>query len=85
MSIFRRSNTIDIIDELGYIELNKKNASLFFQLIAIIYEKKSIFITTNKPFVQWGQVFGDNTVATAIIDRLLHLLIRFLLTEKVFV
>jgi len=73
-----------IIDELGYIELNKKNASLFFQLIAIRYEKKSIIITTNKPFEEWGQVFGDDTVATAIIDRLLHHAYPFFINGKSF-
>jgi DNA replication protein DnaC len=61
-----------IIDELGYIELNKSNAVLFFQLIAKRYEKKSIIITSNKPFEEWGQIFTDDVVATAIIDRLLH-------------
>ena len=61
-----------IIDELGYAELNKKTASLFFQLVAKRYEKKSIIITTNKPFEQWGQIFTDDVVAAAIIDRLLH-------------
>jgi len=61
-----------IIDELGYLELNKKTASLFFQLVAKRYEKNSIIITSNKPFEEWGQIFSDDVVAAAIIDRLLH-------------
>jgi DNA replication protein DnaC len=61
-----------VIDELGYIELSKKTASLFFQLVAKRYEKSSIIITSNKPFEEWGQIFADDVVASAIIDRLLH-------------
>lgn len=73
-----------IIDELGYIELSKKNASLFFQLIAKRYEKKSIILTTNKPFEEWGQFFTDDVVATAIIDRLLHHCHPFYINGKSF-
>lgn len=61
-----------IIDELGYLELSKKTASLFFQLITKRYEKGSIIVTSNKPFEQWGQIFQDDIVAAAILDRLLH-------------
>lgn len=61
-----------IIDELGYIELTQKTAELFFRLIAARYERKSIIITTNKPFEEWGQIFHDDIVASAILDRLLH-------------
>jgi DNA replication protein DnaC len=73
-SILERFARIDllIIDELGYLDLNKINASLFFQLIAKRYEKKSIIITSNKPFEEWGSIFGDDGVAAAIIDRILH-------------
>jgi len=61
-----------IIDELGYLELTKKTASLFFQLISKRYESKSLIITSNKPLEDWGQIFGDEVIAAAIIDRLLH-------------
>ena len=71
-----------IIDELGYLELNKRTASLFFQLVAIRYEKKSTIITSNKPFEEWGQIFGDDIVASAIIDRLLHHSYPFFITGK---
>jgi DNA replication protein DnaC len=61
-----------IIDEIGYLPIEKKYADIFFQLIAKRYEKKSTIITTNQPFSKWGEVFGDNIIATAIIDRLVH-------------
>lgn len=61
-----------IIDEIGYLPLDKQGANLFFQLIAKRYEKKSTIITTNKPFSKWGEVFNDNTLANAILDRLIH-------------
>jgi DNA replication protein DnaC len=71
-----------VIDELGYIELSKKTASLFFQLVAKRYEKNSIIITSNKPFEEWGQIFADDVVASAIIDRLLHHSFPFFINGK---
>jgi DNA replication protein DnaC len=61
-----------IIDEIGYLPVEKQYASMFFQLIANRYEKKSTLITTNLPLSKWGEVFNDATIATAIIDRLVH-------------
>lgn len=61
-----------IIDELGYINMNKEKESLFFQLIRQRYEKKSLVITTNLPFKRWNEVFTSQVAATAILDRLLH-------------
>jgi len=61
-----------IIDELGYLPFDPKAAHLFFQLISRRYEKGSILITSNRTIGEWGDVFGDPTVATAILDRLLH-------------
>ena len=61
-----------IIDELGYIDLTQKTAELFFRLIASRYERKSMIITSNKAFEEWGQIFHDDVVASAILDRLLH-------------
>lgn len=61
-----------IIDELGYLPVNPRCAHLFFQLICKRYENKSTIITSNRPVGEWGMVFGDPTVATAILDRLLH-------------
>lgn len=61
-----------IIDEIGYIPIEKNYSNIFFQLIASRYEKKSTIITTNQPLSKWGEVFGDSTIAAAIIDRLVH-------------
>lgn len=61
-----------IIDEIGYLPFDKQGANLFFQLITKRYEKKSTIITTNKPFSKWGEVFNDNMLANAILDRLIH-------------
>jgi len=61
-----------IIDEIGYLPFDKQGANLFFQLIAKRYEKKSTIITTNQPFSKWGEVFNDNTLANAVLDRLIH-------------
>lgn len=61
-----------IIDELGYMPIDKDAANLFFQLIAKRYEKHSTIITTNMPFSKWTEIFGSATLANAILDRLLH-------------
>jgi DNA replication protein DnaC len=61
-----------IIDELGYLPLEKECGSLFFQLVSRRYERGSMLITGNRSVGEWGDVFGDNVVATAILDRLLH-------------
>jgi DNA replication protein DnaC len=61
-----------VIDELGYLPLERHSAHLFFQLVANRYEKGSLLITTNQAVTHWGQVFGDEVIAAAILDRLLH-------------
>lgn len=61
-----------IIDEIGYLPIDKETSYVFFQLIAARYEKRSTVLTTNQPFSKWGDVFGDNVIASAIIDRLVH-------------
>jgi len=71
-----------IIDELGYLEIGKHAASLFFKLISKRYEKTSTIVTTNKPFDEWGDIFGDEVVAAAILDRLLHHCYPFLIQGK---
>lgn len=60
-----------IIDEIGYLPIDKQGANLFFQLISKRYGKKSTIITTNMSFGAWGDVFNDNILASAILDRLL--------------
>jgi DNA replication protein DnaC len=61
-----------ILDEIGYLPLSRDEASLFFRLVARRYEKASLILTSNKSFVDWGEIFGDTVLATAILDRLLH-------------
>lgn len=61
-----------IIDELGYLPFEANAAHLFFQLVSRRYERGSILITSNRSVGEWGSVFGDPVVATAILDRLLH-------------
>lgn len=61
-----------IIDEVGYIPFDTDAANLFFQLVASRYETGSIMVTSNLPFGRWGEVFGDEVIAAAMIDRLVH-------------
>ena len=61
-----------IIDEIGYLPIDKQGANLLFQLINKRYEKNSTIITTNQPFSKWSEVFSDVTLANAILDRLIH-------------
>jgi hypothetical protein len=61
-----------IVDEVGYIPFEPESANLFFQLVSARYERASLIITSNKPFGRWGEVFGDDIVAAAMIDRLIH-------------
>ena len=61
-----------IIDELGYLPINKDDAKLFFQLIDRRYEKRSTILTTNINFSEWDEVFCDVVMANAILDRILH-------------
>ncbi len=61
-----------IIDELGYLPFERRAAHLFFQLVNRRYEKGSLLVTTNQRVSEWGIVLGDEVLATAILDRLLH-------------
>jgi DNA replication protein DnaC len=61
-----------IVDELGYMPLERDSANLFFQLVSKRYERGSMLLTSNRSVGEWGEVFGDNVVATALLDRLLH-------------
>jgi len=61
-----------ILDEMGYLPMNREEAGLFFRLLTRRYEKVSLILTSNKSFVDWGEIFGDHVLATAILDRLLH-------------
>ena len=61
-----------IIDEIGYLPMDIQGANLFFQLVAKRYEKNTTILTSNKMFSQWNEVFSDLTIASAILDRILH-------------
>ena len=61
-----------IVDEVGYLPLEPGGANLFFQLVNARYEKGSMILTSNRGFRDWGEVFGDNVIAAALLDRLLH-------------
>jgi DNA replication protein DnaC len=63
---------VAVIDEVGYIPFEAEAANLFFQLVSARYERASLIVTSNKPFGRWGEVFGDEVVAAAMIDRLVH-------------
>lgn len=61
-----------VVDEVGYMPIDRREAYLFFQFVCYRYEKSSIVMTSNKSFGEWEEVFGDPVIATAILDRLLH-------------
>ncbi|MEE9156688.1 MAG: IS21-like element helper ATPase IstB [Gemmatimonadota bacterium] len=60
------------IDELGYLSYDSRHADLLFEIISRRYEQKSILLTTNKPFAEWGEVFPNATTVVTIVDRLVH-------------
>jgi DNA replication protein DnaC len=61
-----------ICDEVGYIPFDPQAANLMFMLVARRYERASLIVTSNKPFSAWGEIFGDDAVAIAMVDRLVH-------------
>ena len=61
-----------IVDEIGYIPFDPQAANLMFRLVASRYERASMIVSSNKPFSAWGEIFGDEVVAAAMIDRLVH-------------
>ena len=69
---FYAGPTLLAIDELGYLPLPTEAASALFQVVSQRYLKSSIVLTTNRPVGSWGEILGDNTVAAALLDRLLH-------------
>ena len=71
-----------IIDEVGFLPIDKQGANMLFQLINKRYEKSTTIITTNQPFSKWAEVFGDPVLANAILDRLLHHTHVFNITGK---
>jgi DNA replication protein DnaC len=71
MRLYLRPKVL-IIDEVGYLPLDPVGATTFFQLVSARYERGSIILTSNKSYTDWGAVFGEQTIAAAILDRLLH-------------
>jgi len=65
-------STLMIVDEIGYLPISRTGAMLFFQVMARRYERTSTILTSNKSFEEWGEIFGDDVMAAALIDRLLH-------------
>lgn len=61
-----------VVDDVGYISFELEATNLFFQLVSSRYERASLIVTSNRPFGRWGEVFGDDVVAAAMIDRLDH-------------
>lgn len=61
-----------VIDEIGYIPIDRLGANLFFQLISRRYERGAMIMTSNQPYSNWGEIFGDQVIASAILDRVLH-------------
>ncbi len=61
-----------VVDEIGYIPFDPEAANLMFSLVSDRYERASMIVTSNKPFSAWGEIFGDDMAATAMIDRLIH-------------
>jgi DNA replication protein DnaC len=61
-----------VVDEIGYLPISRTGAMLFFQLMSRRYEHAATVLTSNKGFDEWGSIFGDDVMATALIDRLLH-------------
>jgi DNA replication protein DnaC len=69
---FYTKHALLILDEVGYLPLAAGGPNLLFQLVSARYERGSLVLTSNKPFRDWGQVFGDEVIASAVLDRLLH-------------
>lgn len=69
---FLTRNALLVVDEIGYLPLTQGGANLFFQLINARYERGAMILTSNRGFKDWGEIFGDNVIAAALLDRLLH-------------
>ncbi|MDP3487751.1 MAG: ATP-binding protein [Bacillota bacterium] len=61
-----------ILDEVGFMPINKQEANLLFQLVTRLYQQTSVILTSNKGFEEWGEFLGDPVITTAILDRLMH-------------
>ncbi len=66
------NSSLVIVDEVGYLPVNSQEAYLFFQFISRRYERGAMIMTSNQPYSNWGETFGDQIIASAILDRVLH-------------
>lgn len=71
LALFTRPSLL-LIDELGYLSYDSRHADLLFEVISRRYEQKSVVITTNKPFAEWGEVFPNASSVVTLVDRLVH-------------
>ena len=71
MAVYSRPKLL-VVDEIGYLPLDREGANLFFQIISNRYEKNSTIITSNKNFGEWGEILCDDVLASAVLDRILH-------------
>ena len=76
------SSSLVIIDKLGYLQITKEEANMFFQLISTLHEQASIIVTSNKSFEDWTELLGDDALTTAVLDRLVHKCELFNMTGK---
>ena len=72
MRTYTHKSALLIVDEVGYLPLSRKEANYLFQLVSVRYEKSSLILTSNKSFTEWNEILGDEVIAAAILDRLLH-------------
>lgn len=66
------SSQLVIIDEVGFLPVNRQEANMFYQLVSHFYQQTSVIITSNKGFAEWAEFLGDTAITTAILDRLNH-------------
>ena len=66
------SSQLVIIDEVGFLPVNRQEANMFYQLVSHFYQQTSVIITSNKGFEEWAEFLGDTAITTAILDRLIH-------------
>ena len=69
---FLSRHALLIVDEIGYLPIGANGGNLFFQLVNACYERTAMILTSNRGFGEWAEIFGDQVVATALLDRLLH-------------
>ena len=72
MRTYTHKSALLVVDEVGYLPLSRREANYLFQLVSARYEKSSLILTSNKSFTEWSEMMGDEVIAAAILDRLLH-------------